>query len=338
MNRVAGLVIAVMVLPLAAIASCGGDVAISGSDSLGVWTPGGSPLVNLGLASGSDSGATGSSGGSSGSSSSGGIASPPDASLEPSPPEAGSPEAATPAPPYVWEGGTGTVPCNVATVLAAKCTSCHSDPPIDNSLSGLVTFADLVARAKENPTKNEAQLSVVRMQNASSPMPPASLMMPPTAAEIAALQDWIDAGYPSGQCSTDGGAGDATLTGGGASVFAGQAAFVLGTEVNGHHNPGQDCLSHHHNGEFSIAGTVFGANGAGLAGAEVRVVDSAGTAHVMYSGSNGNFYTKGATTLALGAHAGARNASSTALMISSASGACNSCHATGGVTTPMHLP
>jgi hypothetical protein len=235
---------------------------------------------------------------------------------------------------YAWEGGTGTIPCDVATVLAAKCISCHSDPPIDNSLSGLVTFADLVARAKEDPTKNEAELSIARMQSTTAPMPPAALMTPATAAEITVLQNWVAAGFPSGtQC-----AGDAGPSGVATNVFAGATAFALGTEVNGHHNPGQNCLSHHHNGEFSIAGTVFDANGNGLAGAEVRVVDSKGVTNIMYSGSNGNFFTKGGTTLTVGAHAGARNAGATTLMISAASGACNSCHTTGGVTTPIHVP
>ncbi len=342
--------VAFMAAPLAA---CDGSGA---QGDLGVWTPGGAPSIQSmpgpeatpgidgSIFGGSSAGVASTTGSAAGNESSPSSIS----SSEPSSPAdaasgssngAATSSGAAPAPAlYAWDGGTGTVPCDVAALLTAQCTSCHSDPPINSSLSGLVTFADLVARSKEDPTKNEAQLSVARMQNATSPMPPASLMMRSTAADIAVLQGWIDAGYPSGKCALDAGAGDAALAIGGANVFAGQAAFALGTESNGHHNPGQNCLSHHHNGEFSICGTVFDAQGNGLAGAEVRVVDTSGMAHVMYSGSNGNFYLKGGTTLALGGHAGARNASATALMISAPSAACNSCHATGGVTTRIHLP
>ncbi len=295
-----------------AVANAPGGIAVVGGSS---GSGGGS---SSGVGTSLDTTASGSSSGGGGSSSSSG-------------------GAAAPAP-YVWDGGTGTLPCDVASMLAASCTSCHSDPPINNSLAGLVTFADLVARAKEDPTKNEAELSLARMKNAASPMPPAALMMPPTAAQIAVLQNWINAGFPSGTaCAADAGAG--SLAGTVASnVFAGQAAFALGTEINGHHNPGQDCQSHHHNGEFSIAGTVYDGTGKALAGAEIRVVDAKGTVTSMYSGTNGNFYSKGGATLALGAHTGARNAASTALMISQASGACNSCHTTGGVAPQIHLP
>src|SRR5579859_4099511 len=65
------------------------------------------------------------------------------------------------ASPSMGGGGASAtgVPCNVATMLGSMCTSCHSDPPVGGSLAGLVTYADLMAPAHENPTMNEAQLS-----------------------------------------------------------------------------------------------------------------------------------------------------------------------------------
>jgi hypothetical protein len=216
-------------------------------------------------------------------------------------------------------------------MLAAKCTSCHSDPPTDNSLCGLVTFADLVAPAKENPTMNEAEFSVLRMQSTVSPMPPAALLLPATASDIATLQNWINAGYPSGQCSPDAGVG-----GGPVDVFKGQPPYVAmpGDKA---HNAGRDCLSCH---GFGIAGTLYSAKGTAVANAEVRLVDGSGNAFSVYSGPNGNFYS--GTTFTSGAHTGVRNAAGQAVMVGPITyGGCNKCHCTGGAsctTTRLHLP
>ena len=100
------------------------------------------------------------------------------------------------------------------TVLAEKCTGCHSDPPINGSLSGLVTYTDLTANSTEDPTKKLIEESVIRMQSASSPMPPSSLGNPATASDITTLQNWISAGEPQGEC-------DAGAVGGGTTnVFS----------------------------------------------------------------------------------------------------------------------
>jgi hypothetical protein len=235
--------------------------------------------------------------------------------------------------------GSGTVPCDVATVMAAKCTGCHSDPPINGALAGLVTYANLRATAIEDSTKDEAQLAVARMQNTASPMPPASFNMPATASDIATIQNWITAGYPSGACAGDAGPPMSTVF----DVFANTPSFSSQTGSTSH-NQGRDCMGCHATGggeapQFSFGGTVYDGTGNAVAGAEIRVVDANGRATSVYSGSNGNFH--GSGSLALPGHAGARNASSKALMVSSLTyGGCNKCHCTGGgcTTTPLHLP
>jgi hypothetical protein len=242
-------------------------------------------------------------------------------------------------------GGSGTVsgatgvPCDVATVFAEKCTGCHSDPPVNGSMSGLVTFTDLTATAKEDTSKTEIELSVARMQSTTSPMPPASVGNPATASDISTLQNWITAGTPAGSC-------DAGVVGGGSSnVFTGQPAFATKAGPDGNHNAGRDCLScHDGSGEapqFTFAGTLYNGSGTAVAGAEIRVVDAAGKAVSVYSATDGNFYQKGSSTFAAPGHAGARNAATTNLMVSQVTnGGCNSCHCTGSscTTAPLHVP
>jgi hypothetical protein len=259
-------------------------------------------------------------------------------------------------------GASGSgVPCDVATMLAANCTSCHSDPPLASALAGLVTYADLMAISHEDPTKNEAQLSLARMQSASSPMPPGA---PPPAAEITTLQNWINAGYPKGACDagTSGGSGtdggtNAGGTDGGAppppvSVWNGAPAFASQTGPSTH-NAGKDCMNCHGSGGsgpgFAFGGTVYDGSGAAVVGAEVRFVDSTGKATSVYSGPSGTFYLHG-TGFSGPAHVGVRDATNTQEMFTalqsgaqspaSSGGACSACHCsgTGCTQAPIHLP
>ena len=263
-----------------------------------------------------------------------------------------------PAGPAGSDAGAAGVPCDLATMLATNCNACHGDPPIPGALAGLVTYADLMASSQEMPSENEAQLSLSRMKNTSLPMPPGGTL---PAAEVATLQNWINAGYPMGSCGTAGvsDAGQDAAVGAtgpatpiaASSVFANAAPFVAGAGVSGHHNAGQDCNQGCHNHGFTIAGTLFDSAGAGIGGAEVRLVDSTGKVISVYTatgGSQGNFYSK--TSFVGPAHIGVRNATGTQTMITaiqttaqapaSTGGACNACHCSGGGCTiaAIHLP
>ncbi len=64
------------------------------------------------------------------------------------------------------------LPCEVATVLADKCTSCHSSPPAGGAPFPLVSYEDLTKESPSYPGQTIAQRSVARMQDTASPMPP----------------------------------------------------------------------------------------------------------------------------------------------------------------------
>lgn len=130
----------------------------------------------------------------------------------------------TPTPP-----GAG-IPCDVAALLASKCLACHADPPAPGALSPLVTISDLLAPSKEDPTKNEAELSLARMKDVASPMPPASFGNAPAPAEIASVEAWIQGGY-QGSCSDGGAPPPANLTCTSCHGDANRAA-VAGADAN----------------------------------------------------------------------------------------------------------
>jgi hypothetical protein len=201
-----------------------------------------------------------------------------------------------------------------------------------------------MATAKEDATKNEAQLSLVRMKDTARPMPPGAL---PSAAEVAVLENWINAGYPMGSCgSVDGGdGGNGPPIGPPPSVFGGAPPFSPHTGPNTH-NAGQDCMSCHTGkgdaNRFSFGGTVYDGNGQPVVGAEVRLVDAMGRATSVYTGPKGTFYSGSAFTAP--AHVGVRNAAASKDMFTALDatngGACSSCHCTGAsCSVPVvHLP
>jgi len=245
------------------------------------------------------------------------------------------------------------LPCDVANYLAAKCTNCHGNPPLPSAIAALESYDDMKAMAKEDPTKNETELSVIRMKKASAPMPPGAL---PSAAEVAILEKWIADGYPKGSCGTNLDADGGVVGDGGSgvvrppppvSVFKNATAFATRAGRNSH-NAGKDCMSCHKSGggeapRFALGGTLYDGMGKAVGGAEVRLVDATGKASSVYTGTNGTFYLNGAG-FAGPAFVGVRNATSTQDMFtalqSSNGGACSSCHCTGPQCTvsAIHLP
>ena len=245
------------------------------------------------------------------------------------------------------------VPCDVATMLAANCTGCHSDPPMPSALAGLVTYADLMATSHEDPTKNEAQLSLSRMQNASSPMPPGGA---PAAADVTTLQNWINAGYPKGSCGTTADGGTSGDGGSGPPPPRASSPTLRRTRrARGTTRTTRDATAWAATPEAAatrrrsrFGGTVYDASGKGVSGAEVRIVDANGTATSVYTGPSGTFYKGG--SFAGPAHIGVRNATATQNMVTalqstsqppaSTGGACSACHCTGAGCTmaAIHLP
>jgi hypothetical protein len=90
--------------------------------------------------------------------------------------------------------------------------------------------------------------------------------------------------------------------------------------------PGDNCLGCHSN--FSAAGTVFGADGAGAAGLTVTLTDSASTQASTTTNSAGNFYFE--QNLSEPFQVSITDGTNTAEMPDAPNGGCNSCHEAGG--------
>jgi hypothetical protein len=211
----------------------------------------------------------------------------------------------------------------------------------------LLTQANLTAPALADVTKTYAEMSVSRMQNTMIPMPPLPAT-PATSAEVATLQKWINAGYPSGSCG-GGGIAPPVLDGGAAEASASAyttptvcTSMVTWTRGNGQTmRPGEACISCHSRGDgpaFAIAGTIYPSahepddcNGASATtnGATVVITDKSGTARTLTPDAVGNFSYSG--TLATPFQAKVVQAGKERIMVTpQTSGDCNGCHTQTG--------
>ena len=252
-------------------------------------------------------------------------------------------------------GRKGGLPCDIEQLLTTRCQSCHGAPPLPPSPMSLVTVADLLKPSLTDATKSYAQQSVVRMRATVIPMPPAPATHA-TAAEIAVLQNWITAGYPTGSCgglSVDTGA----LRDGGAavppaSVYNTPTLCTSKTNWMGGNNqamrPGEACIACHSRGEgpqYAIAGTVYptahepnDCNGtSGTAGATVVVIDKSGAITTLTPDAAGNFSFGG--SLATPYQAKVVQAGKERVMVTAQTvGDCNLCHTeTGANSAPGRI-
>ncbi len=193
------------------------------------------------------------------------------------------------------------LPCDVAAVLAAKCTSCHSDPPRSSAPQPLVTRDQLLAPSTLDPALSYAQRSVIRMRAGT---------MPQTGgAEVDAdvIDAWLVAGAPVGEC---GGAGGGAAEDPFAQPSACESGRFWSGEESKDMNPGRACNKCHaeerNDGEdeaplLVIGGTVYpnghspdecyGIDGTGdpYAGVQVVVTDAGGRAYTLDVRRTGNF-------------------------------------------------
>lgn len=188
------------------------------------------------------------------------------------------------------------LPATVQSLLQARCVTCHGATPLVATIPSLIDYATLTAPSTSDPSKTNAVVSLARMQSTNDMRMPPAPGAPATAAEIAALQDFITQGYPkpgpictggaggAGGSSGAGGTGGVTGAGGmagtsgtagtggtgGGSVMDPLAAapkcssgnsWTNGNRGSASMNPGMACIScHTSEGEgpsFSIAGTVY---------------------------------------------------------------------------------
>jgi hypothetical protein len=241
--------------------------------------------------------------------------------------------------------GAAGLPCDVATLLANRCTICHGTTPVAGVPMSLVTYADLIAPAKSDASKTNAEMAVVRMMSTTTPMPPAG-SAPATPTEIAAVQSWIAAGYPMTGCGT----GTPPDPFGAAPTCTSMMTWTRGTEGSPNMEPGMACISCHATtgGEappFALAGTVYptahepdlcnGASGTG--GIQVIITGANGATIPLTPNGVGNFSYEGTVALPYTAkvtYMGRERAMGTA----QTSGDCNGCHTqTGAMSAPGRI-
>lgn len=233
------------------------------------------------------------------------------------------------------------LPCGLVALLDRYCVSCHSSPPAPGVIGSLATYDDLVATAKSDPSKMVAELALSRIRDGSMPPPPTTS---PPASDVASLASWIAEGMPRDACTMpiDAGASipnpyDTPLQCTSGSTWAG------GDSESPNMHPGGACIGCHSTGEgprFAIAGTVFptahepydcnGSNGT-TEGIVITITDSTGNVVNLNANGVGNFYYRGALSPPYHAKitaAGRERAMSAA----QASGDCNSCHTTTGMS------
>lgn len=228
------------------------------------------------------------------------------------------------------------LPCDVATLLASQCVSCHSSPPTGGASVSLLSYEDLTAAAPGYPGQTLADRAVARLQDGTSPMPPGGVPDPNAAGILAA---WIAAGYPRGDCSPDGGTNPY-----GTPPTCSSGRYLRGEEdLEAAMHPGGACIScHRTDGEgeaptFTVAGTVFPTAheyddcvstmaGRGL----VVITDSGGVSHTLTVGASGNFYSEQPIGFPYRAKV-VVDGRERAMSSTQTSGDCNSCHTLNGV-------
>lgn len=243
-------------------------------------------------------------------------------------------------------GSSSGLPCDVAALISSKCVTCHGTTPIVGVPTSLVTYADLTAPSKSDPTETNAALAVVRMTSTTSPMPPAG-STPATSAEIASMQSWIAAGYPMTGCAADGGTIPDPFSV--APTCTSKTTWTGGTRGSALMEPGMACINCHATGgegpRFAVAGTVYpsahepdlcnGVNGTG--GARVVITGANGASITLTPNAAGNFSYEGTIATPYTAKV-TYMGRERAMGATQTSGDCNACHTqTGAMSAPGRI-
>lgn len=228
-------------------------------------------------------------------------------------------------------GDTG-LPCDVVDALAT-CQGCHGSPPSGGAPMSLRTHRDLV-RTSNGVTMAERALA--RMQDTAAPMPPLPAA-PATAADLGALEAWVAAGMPPGDCT---------------DPFAAPPVCTSGRTWSGEEGPGMDpgraCISCHQaereGPRFTIAGTVYPTghepnNCYGSSGSDIliEITGANGAKQMLRPNGSGNFYSSTTISTPYTAKVIA-NGSERAMATPQTIGDCNSCHTqTGTMNAPGRI-
>jgi len=220
------------------------------------------------------------------------------------------------------------LPCEVETMLAARCWACHGQTPMTVGVPSLTSVAAFMAPSKTDPSQSTGMVALTRMQSTTTPMPP-----PPattaTPAELATLSAWVMSGYPVGN-----GCGPICSSG---------RTWNGGDEGSPDMNPGMACNLCHSSGEgpsFSISGTLYptihepalcyGADAS--TGARVEVTGADGRTLTLSPNAAGNFFSEMAVVTPYTAKV-VTSAGERAMAAAQTSGDCNTCHTMAGANS-----
>ncbi|APR85809.1 Hypothetical protein A7982_11158 [Minicystis rosea] len=253
-------------------------------------------------------------------------------------------------------GGDSGLPCDVAALLSAHCTSCHTSPTVGGAPMPLLTYADLAAPSQADPSQSNAQRSLARMKSAAAPMPPAPAS-PVTAIAFAAFETWVAGGLPKGTCGgADAGTPDPTFQGD--PICSSNTFFEAPSDEDDLEDlgelmyPGRACITcheQHDENKFKLGGTVFAlgkvlddclpAPGApDLTAAQVIIHDANG-AHQLSVNEVGNFRSHKDDDIVFPYTAEVvYQGKSRAMSTMQSDGDCNKCHsATGSSGAPGRI-
>ena len=224
------------------------------------------------------------------------------------------------------------LPCDVATVLATSCSSCHGAVPSGGAPNTMMTYEDLVAPSISDPSRSVAELAVARMQDATRPMPPSG-GSPTDAAVLAA---WLAGGATHGSCETPASGGSYAT----APVCTSNRTWTRGNHGSTSMRPGAACIQCHDSGEgpsYSVAGTIYPTahepdDCYGASGSQVVITDAAGNVFTATANSAGNFYLSGRSGAIQPPYtAKVVSGSKTRVMVGAQTdGDCNGCHSEQG--------
>lgn len=257
--------------------------------------------------------------------------------------DAGSPRSGSSSGQACGDASTG-LPTEVEALLQRRCQSCHGTSLSGSAPMSMVTYDQLVAAAPSDSGQTVAQVSLARMGDAASPMPPSKGPSVP-ADEIAAFEAWLGAGTPRAEATPCG----SSSSGGGSSGFDTPTVCTsdrtwTSRKESADMNPGRACIACHRREEgediVSIGGTVYATAhepdlcyGASTSGAKVVVTGSDGAVLTLPVGPTGNFSQRaGRTKIAFPIRAKVVAADGTEREMSAPqdSGDCNGCHTEQG--------
>jgi hypothetical protein len=246
----------------------------------------------------------------------------------------GGPGASTGTP-----GAKTGLPCEIDALLEKRCRSCHVQG--GPSPMALVSYEDLTAPSKSDAAKSMVAKMIERMRSTSAPMPPSG--PPATAEEIAALEAWVAAKTPRGECgaaSDDGGTKGPSKP---APVVCTSGQTWTSTKEGPSMHPGRACINCHESQEDDpvvwAGGTVYptlheedGCYGI-AGGATVIITDKNGRVVELPIGPTGNFSLRASNSAPLTMPIRAkvvRNGVERVMATPQNSADCNGCHTEQG--------